>query len=142
MIPVDKIFDLFKYDEDPSLTLGEDFHNSPYAKIGMFNKTIENSGALFIQIKKIIQESKTIEWNFENAVKSTNTVIFYKSFLYIKDIDINNLTHVDALKCYDPSRLISNLNQSISFFERKEEYEKCAHLLKIKNTIEEFSKIA
>ena len=42
--------------------------------------------------------------------------------------------------CYNPEQLIYNLEQSILYFEKNEEYEKCAHLFKIKNFLEEFEK--
>ena len=68
----------------------------------------------------------------ENTVKNVSEIVSETS-----NIDIENLQHIDALKCHDFEGLILNLNSSISFFEKGEEYEKCSHLFKIKKLIEE-----
>lgn len=134
MIPAEKIFLLF---DDDSLVLEENELNSIYMRLGMFNKIIENSSIIFFQVKAISNSIKNTEWNFNKAIEITNNIIFNKAFFYIKDFNIEDDKHIDALKCFNYNKVLLNLNKSIQFFENKEEYEKCAFLLRIKNWIEE-----
>jgi hypothetical protein len=135
MIPTEKVFLLF--DNDDSLNLEENELNSIYMRLGMFNKIIENSSVIFLQVKAIFKNMKNIEWDFDKAVQTTNNIIFNKAFFYIKDFNIENDKHIDSLKCFNYNKVLFNLNKSIQFFETKEEYEKCAFLFKIKDWIEE-----
>ena len=55
----------------------------------------------------------------------------------IKNIDIDDKDHINAIINFDPNTLLKVLNSSIRFFENYEEYEKCAHLLKIQKIVKE-----
>jgi len=130
MIPKDNIFNLFKNED--SVEVYEDFMDNPYIKVGMFNKIIKNNTLFNIKFKKFL-DSTDLNYDKDYIDSSSRFITFNRAFFYIKDIDIENLQHIDALKCYDFEDLMLNVNTSISFFEEKEEYEKCAHLIKIKN---------
>jgi len=130
MIPKDNIFSLFQNED--TIEVYENFMDNPYIKIGMFNKIIKNNTIFNIKFKKFL-DSTDLNYDKDYIDSSSRFITFNRAFFYIKDIDIENLQHIDALKCYDFENLMLNVNTSISFFEEKEEYEKCAHLLKIKN---------
>jgi hypothetical protein len=130
MIPKDNIFSLFQNED--TIEVYENFMDNPYVKIGMFNKIIKNNTLFNIKFKKFL-DSTDLNYDKDYIDSSSRFITFNRAFFYIKDIDIENLQHIDALKCYDFEDLMLNVNTSISFFEEKEEYEKCAHLLKIKN---------
>jgi hypothetical protein len=130
MIPKDNIFSLFQNED--TIEVYENFMDNPYVKIGMFNKIIKNNTLFNIKFKKFL-DSTDLNYDKDYIDSSSRFITFNRAFFYIKDIDIENLQHIDALKCYDFEDLILNVNTSISFFEEKEEYEKCAYLLKIKN---------
>ena len=130
MIPKDNIFSLFQNED--TIEVYENFMDNPYIKIGMFNKIIKNNTIFNIKFKKFL-DSTDLNYDKDYIDSSSRFITFNRAFFYIKDIDIENLQHIDALKCYDFEDLMLNVNTSISFFEEKEEYEKCAHLLKIKN---------
>jgi hypothetical protein len=137
MIPKDKIFDLFK--ENKSTSLHEDFMDNPYIKIGMFGKTIQNNEVFFQKLKKYYI-TNNISYN-ENDIDDYSKFITYnRAFFYISQIDIDNSIHIDALLCYNYDILIKNINQILIYFEEIEEYEKCAHLFKIKTILEDYSK--
>jgi hypothetical protein len=137
MISKEKIFNLF--DDSRVVDVHEDFMDSPYAKIGMFNKIIINNTVFLQKLKYFFNKNKK-EYNEENVNGYASFVTFNRAFFYINQVDINNSMHIDALTCYDSEQLIYNLGQSILYFEANEEYEKCAYLLKIKNFLEEFEK--
>jgi hypothetical protein len=135
MIPKDNIFSLFQNED--TIEVYENFMDNPYVKIGMFNKIIKNNTVFNIRFKKFL-DSVDPNYNKDYIDSSSKFITFNRAFLYIKDIDVENLQHIDALKCYDFEDLTLNINTSISFFEEGEEYEKCSHLFKIKKLIEEF----
>ena len=138
MISKEKIFNLFDNSND-IIDIHEDFMDSPYAKIGMFNKIIINN-KIFLQKLKFSLDKIKKEYNEENIEMYTQFVTFNRAFFYINQIDIKNILHVDALKCYDQDKLSNNLDLSLLYFEVNEEYEKCAHLFKIKDFIKNLSK--
>jgi hypothetical protein len=136
MISKEKIFNLFD-NSNGIIDVHEDFMDSPYTKIGMFNKIIINNKIFFQKLKFSLDKIKK-EYNEENIEMYTQFVTFNRAFFYINQINIENILHVDALKCYDQDRLSNNLDLSLLYFETNEEYEKCAHLFKIKTLIKSF----
>ena len=134
MIPKDNIFSLFQNED--TIEVYENFMDNPYVKIGMFNKIIRNNTIFNIKFKKFL-DSADLNYDKDYIDSSSRFITFNRAFFYIKDIDVENSQHIDALRCHDFEGLILNLNSSISFFEEKEEYEKCSHLFKIKKLIEE-----
>ena len=135
MISKEKIFSLF--DSPNTMDVHEDFMDSPYAKIGMFNKIILNNTVFFQKLKYFFNKNQKA-YNEENVNSYALFVTFNRAFFYINQVDIDNNTHIDALMCYNPELLICNLDQSILYFEKNEEYEKCAHLFKIKDFLIKF----
>jgi hypothetical protein len=136
MIPKDNIFSLFQNED--TIEVYENFMDNPYVKIGMFNKIIKNNTVFNIKFKKFL-DSVDPNYDKDYIDSSSRFITFNRAFFYIKDIDVENIQHMDALKCYNLEDLVLNVNTSISFFEEKEEYEKCGHLFKIKKFIEAFS---
>jgi hypothetical protein len=134
MIPKDNIFSLFQNED--TIEVYENFMDNPYVKIGMFNKIIRNNTVFNIKFKKFL-DSVDPNYDKDYIDSSSKFITFNRAFFYIKDIDVENPQHIDALKCHDFEGLILNLDSSISFFEKGEEYEKCSHLFKIKKLVEE-----
>jgi hypothetical protein len=134
MIPKDNIFSLFQNED--TIEVYENFMDNPYVKIGMFNKIIKNNTVFNIKFKKFL-DSVDPNYDKEYIDSSSRFITFNRAFFYIKDINVENQQHIDALKCHDFEGLILNLDSSISFFEKGEEYEKCNHLFKIKKLVEE-----
>ena len=137
MIPKDNIFSLFQNED--TIEVYENFMDNPYVKIGMFNKIIKNNTVFNIKFKKFL-DSVDPNYDKEYIDSSSRFITFNRAFFYINQIDIKNILHVDALKCYDQDKLSNNLDLSLSYFEANEEYEKCAHLFKIKDFIKNLSK--
>jgi hypothetical protein len=135
MISKEKIFSLF--DSPNTMDVHEDFMDSPYTKIGMFNKIIINNKIFLQKLKFSLDKAKKV-YSEEGINEYTAFVTFNRAFFYINQVDIDNNTHIDALMCYNPELLICNLDQSILYFEKNEEYEKCAHLFKIKDFLIKF----
>ena len=114
MISKEKIFSLF--DSPNTMDVHEDFMDSPYAKIGMFNKIILNNTVFFQKLKYFFNKNQKA-YNEENVNSYALFVTFNRAFFYINQVDIDSNAHIDALMCYNPEQLIYNLEQSILYFE-------------------------
>jgi len=65
--------------------------------------------------------------------------VYNRAFFWIDKIDLEEELHQDAILHYADDHLLTYLKFSISYFQDLEEYEKCAHLKKIQDFIEELS---
>lgn len=137
MLSKEKIFSLFENTDEKSVNVYEDFMDNPYAKIGMFNKIIQNNGIFLQNLKHSLNKIKR-EFDEKNLEIYSQFVVFNRAFFYINQIDVENILHIDALKCYNQDMLSINLDLAILYFETNEEYEKCACLFKIKILIKNF----
>ena len=138
MIDKDKIFKLFVdgKEVDDSRTNEEihDFMNGPYAKIGMFVKLIQNHEIFHKKLEKFLKKEQP-DYNVESTKEASEYTVYHRAWSYIKNIDIDNSDHINAIINFDPKLFYKTLNGSVNFFERYEEYEKCAHLYKIKEIV-------
>jgi len=106
--------------------------DSPSYKLGMFRKLILN---YLNYTHSLIGLFDKAEPGLDvNDIKRVGEAMLYeRAFEYIKDIDLHDKTHINALfREARESRvdLESALNKSIDHFEVLEEYEKCAILKK------------
>lgn len=106
--------------------------DSPSYKLGMFRKLILN---YLNYTHSLIGLFDKAEPGLDvNDIKRVGEAMLYeRAFEYIKDIDLHDKTHINALfREARESRvdLESALNKSIDHFEVLEEYEKCAVLKK------------
>lgn len=133
MINKDKIFELFNSAEDDeysSNSIHLDFMDDPFVKIGMFTKIIKNNKIFLFKLKKFFSEVGK-EYNEEFTQNASSFAVYNRAWNYIKDIDLEDNNHLNALIKSDLPTLIETLEMAISYFVSTEEYEKCAHLLKI-----------
>lgn len=114
-----------------------DFSEHPLYWIGGFNKIINN----------YIFFTQYIVRNFNNVPPELSkdeidivgiTLLFNRSWEYIKKLNLDNPFHVDCLKIKSTESLDNSLNAAIIFFEKVEEYEKCAFLKKIQDKVKDF----
>ena len=140
MINKDKIFNLFSTTpevkkEEKRISI-EEFIESPYAKIGMFTKLILNHFVFQEKLKKFLKTEEPA-YNIENTEVAANYTVFNKAWSYIKEIDIDNESHFNALIGFNPTVFNKALQSAISYFQDYEEYEKCAHLFRIQQIVKE-----
>ena len=141
---LNKIFGLFNDEEPKSLKeksqLIDDvlnFKEHPLFWVGMFKKLIQNH-KLFN--KEIIGFFSILdqELDIDDVEQAGEFVVYTKAFSWIGKIDINNKLHQDSILKFSDDAFLSYLKISILYFEKFEEYEKCAHLKNIQNIVEEF----
>jgi hypothetical protein len=139
-----KIFGLFNEDEYNSspekakavydaLNLKE----HPLFWVGMFKKLIQNHK---IFNKEIIRFFSILDQELDiyDVDQAGEFVVYTKAFSWIEKIDVNNKLHQDSILKFSDDAFLSYLKISILYFEKFEEYEKCAHLKNIQNIVEEF----
>ena len=140
MIDKDKIFKLFvdgkEISGDKTKDEIKDFMNGPYAKIGMFVKLIQNHEIFHKKLEKFLKQEQP-DYNIESTKEASEYTVYHRAWSYIKQIDIDNSDHLNAIINFDPKVFYKILGGAINFFESYEEYEKCAHLHKINKLVKE-----
>ena len=136
------IFRLFgdpgnKYNENPPNTINiEDFEKTPSYKVGMFIKIILNQ---HVFQKKLINMFKTKDDDFgmDGMDDVGEYIAHHRGWSYIQDCKIDEEIWKDNLLVQHDDHLETAIKLSISFFEEREEYEKCAFLMKIQKFLED-----
>jgi len=106
-----------------------------------FSKIINNHFAFCNKLKKLLHNKDQYYTNVDESIKSVGFKNFNRSYFYIKNFDLYDITHLNALnQCFEDEEVIQNFNLAIEFFETEEEYEKCNFLLKIIKKGKEFLK--
>lgn len=140
MIDKDKIFKLFvdgkEISGDKTENEIKDFMNSPYAKIGMFVKLIQNHEIFHKKLEKFLKKEQP-DYNVESTKEASEFTVYNRAWGYITNINVEDKEDLDAIVNFEHKVLLKILSSSISFFEIYEEYEKCAHLYKIQKVIKE-----
>tara|TARA_B110000046_G_scaffold112952_1_gene120149 strand:+ start:2177 stop:2608 length:432 start_codon:yes stop_codon:yes gene_type:complete len=140
MLDKDKIFKLFvdgkEIEGDKTKEEIKNFMDGPYAKIGMFVKLIQNHETFHKKLEKFLKQEQP-DYNVESTKEASEFTVYNRAWFYIKNISINDKEDLNAIISFETKVLLKILNKSIKFFERLEEYEKCAHLYKIQNIVKE-----
>jgi len=138
MLNLDNLFNLFP-PEDISQNdeVYVDFTESPTYHLGMWKKLILNHINFN---KKILQFFKTSsdELNIEDVAEAGKHVVFNRAWYYLKFIDLKDEDHIKAIKSNKDDYLNTSLELGIKHFQKTEEYEKCAHILKILKISQKF----
>jgi len=140
MINKDKIFQLFvdgkEIDNDKTKSEIKDFMNGPFAKIGMFVKLIQNHHVFHLKLEKFLKKEQP-NYNVESTKEASEFTVYNRAWTYIKNISLDNHDDINAIINFDNKIFSKALSSAIQFFEQYEEYEKCAHLYKIKEVVKE-----
>ena len=137
---LNKIFSMF--DEGDSKDTDEvsllvDFSDHPLYWISGFNKIINNY-VFFTQYIAKNFNNISPELNQEEIDTIGVTLLFNRSWEYIKRLNLDNPFHIDCLKIKSTESLNDSLEAAILFFEKIEEYEKCAFLKNIQDKVKDF----
>lgn len=140
MINKDKIFQLFvdgkEITDDKTKNEIKEFMNGPFAKIGMFVKLIQNHHIFHQKLEKFLKKEQP-NYNVESTKEASEFTVYNRAWSYIKNISLDNHDDVNAIINFDNKVFYKALDSAVTFFEQYEEYEKCAHLYKIKEVVKE-----
>ena len=112
------------------------FKESPTYKVGMFKKIVLNQ---HVFQKKLINMFKTPKDDFgmDGMDEVGEYIAHHRAWNYIKFCEIDNEVWQGSLLMQHDDYLDTSLKLSISFFEEREEYEKCAFLVKIQKYLKD-----
>jgi hypothetical protein len=142
MINKDKIFQLFvdgkEIDDEKTKKEIKEFMNGPFTKIGMFVKLIQNHQVFHLKLEKFLKKEQP-NYNVKSTKEASEFTVYNRAWHYIKEIDLNNHDDVNAIINFDSKIFYKALDSAIKFFQQPdyEEYEKCAHLHKLKEIVKE-----
>lgn len=114
----------------------KEFMEGPFAKIGMFVKLIQNHHIFHQKLEKFLKQEQP-NYNVESTKEASEFTVYNRAWSYIKNINIDKSEDLNAIINFDSKIFYQSLNTAINFFESYEEYEKCAHLHKIKEIVKE-----
>ena len=133
----EKVFSLFGSDESGSSNHYEqelnDFKNSPLFKIKMFMKLIMNGMGFKKQVLSFFKKSNG-EFNESEIDKAGDYMMYVRAFYWVEIINVDELGEIEW-KHLNLEDLEFCISSSISYFEKSEEYEKCAILKKFLDSL-------
>ena len=130
---INKIFEFFKSEDETNETT-QIVLEGPVLWIGMFKKLISNYEA-FIQQIIVFFKSSNQDLDTDDIERASSYMVYTRAYDNISQLDVNNQTHLEALKFYSDGYFKVALGASIKYFEGIEEYEKCAVLKTIQDII-------
>tara|TARA_B110000977_G_scaffold197463_1_gene280042 strand:- start:396 stop:812 length:417 start_codon:yes stop_codon:yes gene_type:complete len=132
MIDVNGLFNLFpnSKDEEKSGEISTNIKITPQYWLGMHKKLILNHINFKKRAINFFSKSE-LELDIEDVQKAGEFVAYNKAWSYITMIDMNDEYHIDCVVRFGDEVLETSLELAIKYFQELEEYEKCAHLLKI-----------
>ena len=138
MVNMENIFGLFSHENGDLSTDGktsyDDLKISPMYYIGMYKKLILNHINFNKKVLTFFKNSNA-GLDIEGIKEAGECVTYGRAWDYIKSVDLNETSHIDALQHYSDEYLSTSLELGINYFQHQEEYEKCAVLLKILNKV-------
>jgi len=125
MIEVDDLFNLFSPEDNNYSNTYVDFTTQPVYKLGMYRKLILNH----INFKKKVIyffKKSNAELSLEEMAEAGEFVAYNRAWHYIKDITLEDDDHIEAIVTHSNKALETAFELGIKFFQKTEEYEKCA----------------
>lgn len=142
MLDPNKIFGLFDTlsnsanggDSDDTYV---DIKDTPEYKIGMFTRIITQHLQFNERVLEFFSKAND-ELDKEDIENAGEFVVYNRGWYYIKGLDLKNKRDWYAVEKMANLKTFTALELSIHYFEEREEYEKCSHLLQLSKTIQEF----
>jgi hypothetical protein len=105
-------------------------------KLGMFKKIIWNQkdmNAKLEALKKHMPE--LVEYMTINKNEIDELITHTRAWVHIKDFNPTSEQGIDASRIFSDEHTVAACDLAINFWEEHEEYEKCAHIKKIKDLL-------
>ena len=132
---LDKLFNLFRSDEDPTpeernIADNAGLVDHPYIYMGLFKKLIFNYSTFSEQLFQFMRSSD-VNLDVEKMEKAGVHMVYWRAYDHLAKIDLTNSFHVEIIQTYADDKFIQALTMCLQYYEDMEEYEKCAFLKKI-----------
>jgi len=131
MLNLDNLFNLFPpEDVKENNEVSIDFTTTPVYFLGMWKKIILNHINFNKKILSFFKKANN-EFDIRDVAEAGKYVTFGRAWFYLKKLNLDNEEHVKAIQNYSDEYLNTSLELGIQHFQEKEEYEKCAQILKV-----------
>lgn len=144
MLDPNRIFGLFDaLNANDDISDGSEVYvniqDTPEYKVGMFTRIIMDHLQFNDKVISFFSRANN-ELEKEDIENAGEFVVYNRGWYYIKGLDLKNKRDWYAIEKMANLKTLTALELSIHYFEEREEYEKCAHIVKISKAIEEFIK--
>ena len=139
MVDLNKIFGLFndKPGEELIYENLETFKKTSKFKLGMFEKLITNGRNFKVKILNFFSLADE-EFDTQDIDDAGEFMMYNRAWFWISQFNWDeNEDWVSELKIISDDNFLIAIKLSIYYFEKYEEYEKCAFLKKIQDVVEE-----
>mgnify|MGYP001546093620 CR=1 FL=1 len=136
MIDPEKIFGVF---EDSAASQEKAafmrFQDTQVFKLGMFKKIIWNQKTIEDKMDKFLEIIPNLAKNIEFDGDAGEFVTHTRAWAHLKDFDPSLPQAQDAANVFSDEYTTTACDLAMSFWEEREEYEKCAHIKKVKDLL-------
>jgi hypothetical protein len=139
----EKIFGLFdnNFDENLQKEIGS-YKKSFHFKIGMFIKVVIYGDKWKNSVVSMFSKANT-DFDVKDIDSVGNMMLYTRAWYWISQFDFDNKECINDLnifldkdeETYNSSDLFISLMRTIKYFEKTEEFEKCAFLVKIRDLL-------
>jgi len=137
-VNLDNIFGAF----EDSAPLNEktallDLQKTQAFKLGMFKKIIWNQKNMDAKLQALKEHMPELaEFMALGEEESNEFITHCRAWSYLKDFNPTSEQGIDASYIFSDIETVTACNLAIHFWEEREEYEKCAHIKKIKDLLQ------
>jgi len=114
-----------------------DIKDTPEYKVGMFTRIIMDHLQFNDRVIEFFSKANN-ELEKEDIENAGEFVVYNRGWYYIKELNLENKRDWYALEKMANLKTLTAMDLAVKYFEEREEYEKCAHIVKLSKTIEEF----
>lgn len=138
---INKIFNLFNFrDEEPEEpTPKVELSDGPVVWLGMFKKLIINYETFTKQLVMFFGKSEP-SLDVDELGKVSKFMVYERAYDNLCQLDLTNQMHLDCLKWYADEVFSGTLSLALTYYIEIEEYERCAFIKQIQDTIDSFQK--
>jgi len=105
-------------------------------KLGMFKKTILNHKVMEKRLEKFMEFMPDMAKMIDVDQNASELITHTRAWTHIKEFDPTSEQGIDASNIFSDIETITACDLSIHFWEEREEYEKCAHIKKVKDLLQ------
>jgi hypothetical protein len=135
MIDPERLFSAFEFPESED-SLFVDLQKTQAFKLGMFKKIIWNQKNIESKMGHFLEMMPELAEKVDFDNDAGEFVTHTRAWTYLKDFDPTSEQGKDACRIFSDQYTITACDLAISFWEEKEEYEKCAHIKKVQDFLE------
>lgn len=112
-----------------------EFTKSPLYRLKMFEKIIVTGNNFKSKVLNFFS-SGGVDIDIEDMEEVGDFMMYARAWYWIESVNLEESIWVESLMGVNNFKFLGAIKSSISYFEKREEYEKCFHLKKIQDIVE------